>query len=121
VAMDIKAPPDKYPSLSGISDSSVESVLQSLRYIRDADLPFELRTTVVPGLLQTDDIITIAEWLSAELIGRSDKWLYVLQQFRGHRTLDPRLSHINPYNKAYFDETVTLVKKWLPNVKVRGI
>ncbi|HEC35543.1 MAG TPA: anaerobic ribonucleoside-triphosphate reductase activating protein, partial [Anaerolineae bacterium] len=51
VAMDVKAPPEKYPLLAGRADVDVALVQRSIGLLRDSGVLYEFRTTVVPGLL----------------------------------------------------------------------
>ena len=49
VAMDYKAPFDRYPEIAG-AEGQEPLVRRTLALLRDSGLPFELRTTVVPQL-----------------------------------------------------------------------
>jgi len=62
----------------------------TVEQLRQAGVPFELRTTVVPGLLEPQDFHAIGKWM------RGDTG-YFLQQFRPGKTLDPLFEDITPY------------------------
>jgi len=122
VAMDIKAPPDKYAHLSGIAQPDLARIEHSLRLIHESGLPYELRTTVVPELLDMDDIEALAHWLAALGLGnRAGQFQYVLQQFQGVNTLDPTLEHATPYAVDILEAMAERARGWLPNVGLRGI
>ena len=121
IAMDIKAPPDKYPHLTGVSRIDISNIIKSLEVILSNPLPFELRTTVVPQLLDMDDIAGIAQWLAGLMSGMPARGRYVLQQYRGSNTLDPALSLYTPYSKAHLRTMAETASLWLPSVTVRGI
>ena len=113
VAMDVKAPPEKYARLAGRPDLDVARIEESLRLLRERDVAYELRTTVVPGLLDGDDVATIARWIAG-----AER--YVLQQFRGHNTLDPALTNATPYSPARLWQIADRARAHGPSVTVRG-
>ncbi len=121
IAMDIKAPPSKYPLLTGLPLTNTSAIINSLDAILSKPVTFELRTTVVPKLLDSDDIAAIAQWLAGIMSDMPDRGSYVLQQFRGLYTLDPDLSRYTPYSKKHLYEMAETAKRWLPYVKVRGV
>ena len=54
VAVDIKGPPGKIRAIAGsrvAEESLIQSVEATVRLLQGSGLPYELRTTVVPGLL----------------------------------------------------------------------
>jgi pyruvate formate lyase activating enzyme len=119
VAMDIKAPPEKYGALSGIADLDLSRIERSLALLRTVDIPCEFRTTLVPGLLDADDVVAIARWLSRDGVGTVTR--YVLQQFRGRETLDPDLAAVAPYPSEVLREAADRAHEWLRDVRCRGI
>lgn len=58
VAMDIKAPLDKYPALTGRRNAA-DNVQQSIRLIAHSGVEHEFRTTVDETLLLPDDLLEI--------------------------------------------------------------
>jgi pyruvate formate lyase activating enzyme len=114
IAMDIKAPPDKYARLSGVKDIDLERIKESIRLLRNSALPYEFRTTVVPGLLDAEDIQQIADWLEGSLH-------YILQQFRPAETLDPELRHFQPYTVAYLQNTLKRIEGKFKKISLRGV
>lgn len=114
VAMDVKAPPGKYRLLTGCEDIAIERIERSLMLLRSSDISYELRTTVVPGLLEADDLLALAEWIFGAK-------RYVLQQFRGSRTLDPQLATLVPYSSTKLSEMADAVRRWIPEVVIRGV
>lgn len=65
VAMDIKAPWDKYRELSGI-DVDVNRIKRSILVLETTRVPHIFRTTFVPGLLVEDDIKEIKSMLPSD-------------------------------------------------------
>jgi len=71
VAMDVKAPPEKYALLAGRPEVEVERVERSIALLQGSGIACEFRTTVVPGLLDEADIEALVRWL-AGLLHRGD-------------------------------------------------
>lgn len=87
VAMDIKAPPGKYPLLSGVPAASDE-VLRSAILVAESGVPHQFRTTWVKALLSAEDI----EMIRGILPAGSD---YRVQEFRAQNALDPSLREVD--------------------------
>jgi len=62
VAMDIKAPPEKYNLLT-LGDISIEKIQESIDILKKGKVDYEFRTTVAPILLEEEDILKIANWI----------------------------------------------------------
>jgi len=108
IAMDLKAPGEKYEEVIGTS-VSFNKIKQSVKMIMQSGLPYEFRTTVVPGLLNQDDILEMGK-----IIKGADKWY--LQKFKSNielvgRNLEKRV----PYNSRQMQELAEIGKK---NVKI---
>lgn len=63
IAMDIKAPKDKYCQVAGVKSLDMDRIQKSIDYIMNNFDEYEFRTTVVKELHTRDDILNIAEWL----------------------------------------------------------
>ncbi len=83
VAMDIKHAPDKYALAAGLP-FPLEHFQESVRIIMESGLPYEFRTTVVPGIHKEEDFEIIGEWLNGAEA-------YYLQPFRSGKVLDPSI------------------------------
>ena len=73
IAMDIKAPWDKYARVAG-SLVNITDIKKSMDLIMESGISYEFRTTLVESLLGPDDVMSIGETIR----GAS---LYVLQKF----------------------------------------
>ncbi|MBN2567461.1 anaerobic ribonucleoside-triphosphate reductase activating protein [Candidatus Woesearchaeota archaeon] len=96
VAMDIKAPKEKYPLVAGAA-VDMAKVEESIRLLKESGIEHEFRTTVVPQFLDGNDILSIGRWLhGAER--------YTLQQFRSSADmLDNELKGEGSYSKEEFE------------------
>jgi len=74
VAMDIKAPLQKYAAVAGLPGLDLEKIKNSVKLVKKAP-EYEFRTTVVHGLHTKEDLLEIIDWLKG-----SRK--YFLQQYR---------------------------------------
>lgn len=110
IAMDLKAPLEKYeeiigvypvksgkagaPPLAGLFNRvDLEKIRKSIKIIMKSGLPSEFRTTIVPGLINKDYIAKMGE-----LIKGADKWF--LQRFKS----DTDLVNKGLENKKAFTE-----------------
>lgn len=116
VAMDIKAPKEKYPEAIGVSGPQaeviVESIEKSIVVLKESDVDFEFRTTVVPNFLEKKEVVNIAKW-----VGPAPK--YFLQNFKAEKTLDPRFEQIKPYPQEYLLEIKEAVASFFDTCRVR--
>lgn len=112
VAMDVKAPPGKYALLTGLSHFDTDRIDESIRMIQTAGIPYEFRTTVVPGMLEDEDIVAIAHWIRGAA-------RYSLQQFIPRNTLDPSLRTIRPHSVDQLEGFARLAKSHVEQVIVR--
>lgn len=93
VAMDIKAPFEKYDKATGIKVDS-DSIKESIEIIKNSGLDYEFRMTVVPTLHEKEDVI-----LAAKEIGPAKKLF--LQNFRPEKTINPEFEKIKPYSQDF--------------------
>ncbi|MBN2390393.1 MAG: anaerobic ribonucleoside-triphosphate reductase activating protein [Anaerolineae bacterium] len=117
VAMDVKAPPEKYAEIAGVPSLAIDRIARSLDALRDGDVVYEVRTTVVPWLT-TDDVAALAQWLAARFPPHGpQRW--VLQPFQAQHTLDARLRDAIPYTPAQLHALAARTRRWVQTVSVR--
>lgn len=83
IAMDIKNAPDRYSQTVGLK-ADVSRIKLSVRMIMNSGIPYEFRTTVVPGIHTEKDFLKIARWIKGAPV-------YYLQEYREKIILDPKL------------------------------
>jgi len=116
VAMDIKAPLSdvkKYCNSTGIKDVNIENIKKSIDILKKSDIDFEFRTTVVPTLHTTEDIVEISRF-----VGQESK--LILQNFIPKNTLNDEFTKIKPYETEELKEMAEIAKKYVNDIKVRG-
>lgn len=113
IAMDIKAPLDtkRYDEVSGVK-VNLSNIKKSIKIIMDSEIDYEFRTTVIPELLNEDDILKIAN----QIKGASK---YYLQQFNPKNALNPELKNIKPYPQEWFNNILKKNRKINKNTQLR--
>jgi pyruvate formate lyase activating enzyme len=99
VAMDVKTSLEKY-KLLGLADSSV--IQRSVEIIKAGKVPYEFRTTVVPQIVNAEDIPAIGELVKGAKV-------LALQQYVPDDVLDKSYAQVKPYSPeviAGFGETL---------------
>ena len=118
ISTDIKAPLDeRYGKLTGRSDweTVVKNVKKSLELLKTWDKPKEGRTTVVPGMNDSEDDIREV----ANIIKDYNYDILTLQQFRNDKTLDPKLMELTPPSLEKMRSLGRVAKEILPDRTVK--
>jgi pyruvate formate lyase activating enzyme len=113
IAMDIKAPADKYDQACGIS-VNMEDVRRSIALIISSGIDHEFRTTIVPRYHDADSI----EKMAREIKG-AKKW--ALQQFVPANADSEELKEEIPYTGDQLKEMTEKAKGMVERVVLRGI
>ncbi|MDP1759901.1 MAG: anaerobic ribonucleoside-triphosphate reductase activating protein [Candidatus Woesebacteria bacterium] len=117
-AIDIKNSPEKYKE-SVNANVSIAEIEKTLKVIVARGIPLELRTTVVPELINKEDFVKIKEWLEdLEVLEKVS--LYAIQQFRPLKTLNKDFEKIKPYSEEELKE-MGKVLEGAVKVEIRGI
>ncbi|MBS3163137.1 anaerobic ribonucleoside-triphosphate reductase activating protein [Candidatus Woesearchaeota archaeon] len=110
IALDIKNCKEKY-FLTCNNKTDVKNIEKTITLIKNSDLDYEFRTTLVPGLHEKQDILKLAEWIYN--LGKGKIKSYCLNQFRAdlpeEETLNPKF--IKKGNYSY--EKIKDIKKEL--------
>jgi pyruvate formate lyase activating enzyme len=113
VAMDAKAPLERYPEVVGAAVDPLD-IARSAEIIRGSGLSHVFRTTVVPGLVGEDDVRKIGEWLEGAP-------LYRIQSFSPERTLDPAFQEVQPFTRGELLKIADAARPFFGDVQVDGI
>lgn len=105
VAVDIKSSPEKYDYATSVNDS-FSKVKETINLLlsNKSGIEYEFRTTVVPKIVDKDDILEIAK-----IIKGCKK--YVLQQFKNDETLDPTFKTVSPYQVSFIENIAMELKE----------
>lgn len=100
IAMDVKAPPQKYGLLTQVN-TPMKRIERSVSLIMSSNIGYEFRTTVIKTLLTEKDVIEIAKFLSGAK-------LFVIQKFvQTEKILDKKVFEMEMYDK----ETLQKLRK----------
>ncbi len=113
IAMDLKAPLDKYKETTGV-EVDCDNIEKSVKIIISSGLPYEFRTTVVPGLLVKDDFRKMGE-----IIKGASKWY--LQNFKSDTELvDANFKAQKGYTAKEMTEFASIGKEYVNLCEVRN-
>lgn len=112
IAVDIKTSPGKYQMATGVKNAE-ENVWRTIRTVMMSTVPYEFRTTCVPGIVDADDIREIGPLVKGA-------GSYYLQQFRPIITLDERFRDVRPYEKAELERMAEILRGYVKNAAIRG-
>ena len=110
-AVDIKACPDNYPSLTGMMHPDLTAIQETVSFLLHGNLDYEFRTTVVKELHNENDFIQIGQWLKGAKA-------YYLQPYKE----SPDVLHPGfhaPDDKT-MQEFVQILSAFLNKVEIRG-
>jgi len=111
VAMDVKLPKEKYPKIYG-KRVKIKNIEESIKILKEGKIDGEFRTTIVPKILQKEDILKIARWISPAK-------KYFLQNFRPEKTVDPKFEKIKPYPQEYLLEIQKAISPFFEICQIR--
>jgi len=113
IAMDLKAPLDKYEETVSVK-LDWDNIKKSVKIISESGLPYEFRTTVVPGLLVKEDFAKMGE-----LIKGTAKWY--LQNFKSDTDLvDVTYKKQKGFSAKEMAEFAAIGREYVNLCEVRG-
>ncbi len=111
VAMDLKAPKEKYNAVTG-AKVDIKNIQRSIDILKEGRADYEFRTTVIPGFHKKEDLLSMAKWISGAK-------KYYLQNFRPEKTLDRRFEAIKPYPAEFLLEIQKIISPFFGICQVR--
>ena len=115
IAMDIKAPPEKYAAVTA-SKVIWEDLEQSIQLIRRSRIEHEFRTTMIRSLLDESDLFELAKLLSGDAIEHE---CFIVQKFVPNKMIDPSLADKLNYTDQDYARMKDMLERILPTVAVR--
>jgi len=109
VALDVKTCLEKYKQL-GTKDTA--GLMRTVEMVKTGKVPYEFRTTLVPGLVTAEDVTCIGEMVKGAKT-------HVLQQFVPQDTLDKRFEGLKPYAPGTIQEFARTMKNYTETVLLR--
>jgi len=114
IAMDIKAPLDKYEVLCGVT-TDLEKIQTSVDFLKQGIVDYEFRTTVPKKLLSSADILEIAEWL------KGARFWYLQGFVSDAKVLNPKVVGTEHYSKAELEKMARLAGEIAGHCQTRGL
>ena len=112
VAMDIKNSLEKYSETVGTKVDK-DRIRLSVNLIRNSRIPYEFRTTAVPGLHEEKDFLEIAKWISGAQA-------YYLQEYReDQKILDPNLKKKTKGKSLDLEKIKKMIEKNFEKIEIR--
>lgn len=111
IAMDFKTEPAEYDRM-GASLEQIDSVLESLEVIKASGLPYEIRTTLVPGIHSHHTIMNMMSTVA-------NTSRYVLQNFVPNGSIDPSFKNVKPFSQNILQEFLEIALRYNKNARMR--
>lgn len=119
-ALDYKVPLDQsYQKAAGLKDFNPALIKQTIKILKKAKTPFELRTTIVPTLHDQKKLNKMAKELKEVLKVKKINWYW--QNFQPKNCLDPEFEKIKPFTKRELETFLQATKKHYPDIIIRSI
>jgi pyruvate formate lyase activating enzyme len=113
VAMDIKTSQNSVYDSVMTEGVTINEIKKSVEFLKQGNIDFEFRTTVVPEIHTKEDFLEIAKWIG----GKNVK--YYLQNFRAEKTIDPEFEKMKPFKKELLEEIAEEIFPYFKDCKVR--
>ena len=113
IAMDIKSSMEKYEQTVGVKVKTA-AIRKSIDIIRNSGVNYIFRTTVVPGLVEEEDIRKIGQMLEGSKV-------FQIQQFDPHNTLDKFYLKKKPYSNQEIKVMAKIAQAYFEQVRVEGV
>jgi len=113
VSMDVKAPLERYRDVV-MAPVNPKDIRKSIQILMNSGVEYMFRTTVVPGLVEEEDVIKIGQMLQGAKV-------FQIQQFSPHNTLEPSFEKKRPFPAQDIQTMTEAVKKYFDEVRFEGI
>jgi len=108
IAMDIKAPLERYQEFTNTSIDT-HKIEESISIIKSSSLQYEFRTTLINPFHKLEDLISMAK-----LIQGCRR--YVLQKFRPGKTLNPSFQNYQPFTDQELKEFAPSIEPFVQSL-----
>ena len=117
VAMDVKNGPEAYGTTIGLRGYDLAPVEESLRFLIDGGVDYELRTTVVAQLHADASVLQMGRWLETLVPGKKAKKLF-LQFFVDRESVLG--AGLNAHDRETMGKFVEILTPFVAEVAIRG-
>jgi pyruvate formate lyase activating enzyme len=113
LALDLKTAPERYGELHR-APVDPAALRRSIALLLASSVPYEIRTTCVPGLVETSNLITMGE-----AIAGVDLW--ILQQYVPRHALAEEWRAMVPHPPERLAEFARIAEGYAKRVSLRGL
>jgi pyruvate formate lyase activating enzyme len=117
VAMDVKNGPDAYGTTVGVPALNLEPIEESLRFLLQGNVAYELRTTVVAQLHDEASVQQMGQWLAGLVPGKKAEKLF-LQFFTDRESVLRK--GLSAHDRRTMEEFAEILTPYIGKVSVRG-
>jgi len=110
IAIDVKTSMAGYSTLGS---SNPEGLLKTISMLKENDVEYEFRCTVVPGFVDEDTVSEIGT-----LVRGAKRFAF--QQFVPGDTLDPAMRKVEPYPRERIEEMAEIMRRYVAEVLIRA-
>ncbi len=114
VALDLKAAPENYIFATGGRARFTAVRESALMLINQFEVEFEFRSTMVPGIINAEDVLNLLDEFAPAKIKR-----YALQVFRSEKTLSSELNGLPSYPQGYLEALSSKMVHCVEDVQLR--
>lgn len=111
IAMDIKSPINKY-TMTVARPVDTEKIQESIKLLKEGNIPYEFRTTVLKSMLSPENFDEIGELIRGAKI-------YYLQKFVPTKILNPNFLNKAVYTDEELEEIKETMEKYVSVCKIR--
>ncbi len=117
IAMDIKHLPAQYEKVVGRNLTPLErfNIVESISLLKENLVPYEFRTTVIPGVHTVEVIKEMSEFLKG-----SELW-YLQNFFSGKKYLDSKYEFVKPFSSEEMQSFINIGEKNIKRMRIRNI
>ncbi len=112
VAMDIKNSKEKYDTTVGLERLDIQRIEESVNLLKEGQIPYEFRTTVVRELHTSEDFEAIGAWIQGARA-------YFLQSYRDNDNVIQK--GYSAYRKEELEVFIKVLQKYVKRVELRGV
>ncbi len=117
IAMDVKNGPSEYAATVGLESCDLEAVEESLRFLIEGHVDYELRTTLVSQLHNEASIRSMGQWLGQLVPGKKPKKIF-LQSFVDRDTV--LFSGLSAPESKDMHQFLNILAPFVENVAIRS-
>ncbi|NMD38415.1 MAG: anaerobic ribonucleoside-triphosphate reductase activating protein [Christensenellaceae bacterium] len=113
VAVDIKNRKEKYSLTTGLKNFDTKLIDETINILKNGNVDYEFRTTVLKNFHTVEDIRAIAQWIEGAKA-------YYLQNFVDTGKLLSK-ENMEPWDKDTLNNMLEIAKNYISNCELRGI